>query len=68
MEKQTIWLKTKKAVSLLEVITIMREFGNVRVSKIEPDCFWCQFVDIAVDEKIKGLIAQILAKHSKFFA
>ena len=68
MERSTIWLQTKKSVSLLEVINIMREFGNVRISKVEPDCFWCQFVDIASDETIKSLMNQVLSKHSKFFA
>jgi len=57
MERSCVFLETRKEMSTFDVIDLMREFGNVRVSKISPDGFWCQFVDIAADETAKSLIS-----------
>lgn len=55
----------KENFSTFDVITMMREFGNVKVSKIKPNGFWCAFADLAETESLTHLISKVQAKHGK---
>ena len=49
----------------LEVVEVMREYGNVRISKIRANGFWCIFVDLAQDEMVEDLIGQVRAGNAE---
>ena len=49
----------KENVSTFDVITMMREFGNVKVSKTKPNGFWCAFADLAETESLTHLISKV---------
>ena len=53
-----------------ELISILQEYGSVRVIKIkkDPTHFWAVFSEITHDKPIDWVIMQAMKKHGKVFA
>ena len=34
-------------MTALQIVDIMRDFGNVRINKIKTNGFWCNFIELA---------------------
>lgn len=47
-----IFIETKKELSTLEVIEMIRDFGSIRVIKEVSMGFWCIFNDISNEQTI----------------
>lgn len=59
LERSVVFVETREDVALFSLIDWLKDFGNVKVNKVRPMGFWCQFIDIADDKPIKGLMAQV---------
>ena len=65
LERSCIFIETKKEMSTFDLIELLRVFGCVKIVKIRPTGFWCNFVDIEPEESVKTFMHQIEAQNPK---
>ena len=66
LDRTSMFLQMKKeGLNTFDVIGMMREYGNVRVTKSSTNRYWCVFVDLSETESIKNLMSRVQAKHGK---
>ena len=56
LEQSCIQLETSVPMTAIQVMEIMRDFGNIRINRIAANGFWCNFIELAEGEVVDDLI------------